>query len=110
MYFMNFKFDDVFYLRLLFVNRKKCIFFDDIKTVNVQIARASNEKIVFQLLSYKQICVELELIDDDDEWNAIMIEIIEFDIATMLKKLFVTILIECNFAKFLKLWTKHKKM
>ena len=110
MYFMNFKSDDVFYLRLLLVNRKKCTSFDDLKIVNVQIEKTSVEKIVFRFLNYKQICVELELIDDDDEWNAIMIEIIEFDIATMLKKLFVTILIECDFAKSLKLWTKHKKM
>ena len=67
MYFMNFKFDDVFYLRLLFVNKKKCIFFDDIKIVNVQIAKTFDEKIVFQFLNYKQICVEFELIDDDNE-------------------------------------------
>ena len=67
MYFMNFKLNDVFYLRLLFVNRKKCIFFDDLKIVNVQIEKTFDEKIVFQFLNYKQICVEFELIDDDDE-------------------------------------------
>ena len=76
----------------------------------MQIEKTSVEKIASQLLNYKQICVELELIDDDDEWNAIMIEITEFDIAIMLRKLFVTILIECDFAKLLKLWNKHKKM
>ena len=67
MYFMNFKLNDVFYLRLLLVNRKKCTFFDDLKIVNVQIENAFVEKIVFQFLNYKQICVEFELIDDDDE-------------------------------------------
>ena len=64
---MNFKSDDVFYLRLLLVNRKKCTSFDDLKIVNVQIEKTSVEKIVFRFLNYKQICVELELIDDDDE-------------------------------------------
>ena len=64
---MNFKSNDVFYLRLLFVNRKKYIFFNDLKIVNVQIEKTFDEKIVFQFLNYKQICVEFELIDDDDE-------------------------------------------
>ena len=67
MYFMNFKLDDVFYLRLLLVNRKKCIFFDDIRIVDVQVEKTFDEKIASQLLNYKQICVEFELIDDDDE-------------------------------------------
>ena len=67
MYFMSFKSDDVFYLRLLLVNRKRCISFDDIRIVDVQVERASDEEIASQLLNYKQICVELELIDDDDE-------------------------------------------
>ena len=67
MYFMSFKFDDVFYLRLLLVNKKRYISFDDIRIVNVQIEKTSDGKIASQLLSYKQICVELDLIDDDDE-------------------------------------------
>ena len=110
MYFMSPKSDDVFYLRLLLANRKGCISFDDLRTVNVQIERAPDGETAPQLLSYKQTCVELGLTDDDDEWDAAMAEATEFGTATMLRKLFVTILIECGPAKPLKLWTKHKKM
>ena len=109
MYYMNFKFDDVFYLRLLFCNRKKIIFFENLKTIDMQISKISKNEMKSRFFNYKQICVKLDLIDDDDEWNVVMIEITEFDTTTMFKKLFVTILTECAFVELLQLWNTHKK-
>ena len=67
MYYMNFKFDDVFYLRLLLCNRKKVISFENLKTIDMQISKTSKNEIKSRLFSYKQICVKFDLTDDDDE-------------------------------------------
>ena len=43
MYYINFKFDDIFYLRLLIFNRKKITFFENLKTIDVQISKNFNK-------------------------------------------------------------------
>ena len=48
MFFMKSKIEKMFYLRLLFINRKKCIFFNNLKTVFVQIENVESNVIQFQ--------------------------------------------------------------
>ena len=108
MYFMSLKADEIFYLRVLLCNRKRIIFFENIRIVNVQIEDAENEVMKFRLMINKKTCVTLKLTDNDNEWHEAIIEIIEFEIVAMLRDLLLTILLKCEFFEPRKLWKKHK--
>ena len=65
---MKLKIEKMFYLRLLFINRKKCIFFNDLKTVFVQIENVESNVIQSQWIKiYKNVYVAFDLIDNDNE-------------------------------------------
>ena len=67
-YFMSFKIDSFFYLRLLLFNKKRCTSFENLRIVFVQIENIENEKTKLQLMKiYINVCVTLKLIDNDDE-------------------------------------------
>ena len=68
MYFINVKIDELFYLRLLFVNRINCTSFENLKTMFVQIKVAKKNQIEIRLLNiYKNVCRVFKLIDNDNE-------------------------------------------
>ena len=67
MYYMNFKFDNIFYLWLLFCNRKKIVFFENLKTIDMQIFEISKNEMKLRFFNYKQICIKFDLIDNDNE-------------------------------------------
>ena len=99
MYFMNFKCDDIFYMRLLLANRKKVTSFDDLKIIEVQMKNSEKSIIMSQLLlNFKQTCNLLDLIENNDERHATLNEIIDFDTTIMLRDLLMTILLECDSA------------
>ena len=68
MYFINFKFDEIFYLRLLLNHVKKIISFENLKIVNVQIENVVNEMIERQILKFfKNVCIQFEFTNNDDK-------------------------------------------
>ena len=67
MYFINFKINKKFYFRMLLCNRKKIIFFENIRTVNVQIKNVEKKIIKSRFIINKKTCVILKLIDNDNE-------------------------------------------
>ena len=108
-YFISFKIDDVFYLRLLLFNRKKCTSFENLRTIFVQIESAKKSVTKSRLMKiYHDVCITLKLIDNDDEWHVVMTKTIEFDTIAMIKSLMMTILLKCVSTQSLKLWKKYK--
>ena len=68
MYFMNFKIDTIFYIRLLFFNRKRCTSFEKFRIVFVQIENVKKNLIERRLMKiYKNVCIALKLTKHDDE-------------------------------------------
>ena len=68
MFFIKSKIKKMFYFRLLFTNRKKCIFFNDLKIVFVQIENVELNIIQLQWMKfYKNVCAVFDLIDNDNE-------------------------------------------
>ena len=108
MYFINFKFEEVFYLRLLLSNRKNVIFFENFRTVDVQIENATTKITKRRFMINKKTCVILKFIVFDDEWHEIMKKIIEFETTAMLRNLLLIIFLKCASAESLKLWKQHK--
>ena len=108
-YFMNFKIDDVFYLRLLLFNRKRYTSFENLRTIFVQIENVEKNVTKSRLMKiYHDACIALKLIDNDDEWHVVMTKTIEFDTIAMIKSLMMTILLKCVSTQSLRLWEKHK--
>ena len=96
MFFIKSKIEKMFYFRLLFINRKKCIFFNDLKTVFVQIKKVESNVIQFQWMKiYKNVCIIFDLIDNDNEWHIAFTKITLFEIVIMFRNFMITILIEC---------------
>ena len=68
MYFMNLKIDEIFYLRLLLFNRKRCTSFENLRTIFVQIENVEKNVTKSRLMKiYHDACIILRLIDNDDE-------------------------------------------
>ena len=65
MYFINFKVNEIFYFQLLFCNRKKIIFFENIRTMNMQIKNATKKIKKFRFIINKKIYVFLNLTNND---------------------------------------------
>ena len=64
---MNFKFEKVFYFRLLLSNRKNVIFFENFRIVDVQIENATTKITKRRFMINKKTCVILKFIVFDDE-------------------------------------------
>ena len=65
MYFINFKVNEIFYFQLLFCNRKKIIFFENIRTMNMKIKNATKKIKKFRFIINKKIYVFLNLTNND---------------------------------------------
>ena len=108
-YFMSLKIDDVFYLRLLLFNKKRCTSFENLRTIFIQIENVEKSVTKSRLMkTYHDVCITLKLIDNDDEWHVVMTKTIEFDTIAMIKSLMMTILLKCVSTQSLRLWEKHK--
>ena len=108
-YFIDVKINELFYLRLLFVNLINCTSFEKLKTMFLQIENAKRNQIKIRLLNiYKNACRVFELIDNDDEWHVVMTKTIEFDTTIIFRNLIIIILLKCAFVESTKLWENHK--
>ena len=108
MYFINFKINKIFYFRLLLCNRKKTIFFKNIRTINMQIKNATKKVKKSRLIINKKTYVFLSFINNDKKWYKTIKKAIEFEIIVILQDLLLTIFFEYEFFEFRTLWKKHK--
>ena len=96
MYFVNPKAGDLYHLRMLLTHRCGCASFEELRTVNGR------------LCEWKEACYEMGLIDDDREFAECLQEASDFATASMLRTLFIGILIESQPTNPRSLWDKFK--
>ena len=74
----------------------------------VQMKNAKKNQIELRLLNiYKNACRVFELIDNDDEWHAVITETIEFNTTIMFRNLMMIILLKCKSTESKRLWKTH---
>lgn len=76
---------DCFYLRMLLHHIKGPESFNDLKTING-----------IEFPTYREACMELGLLENDNHWNTILYEASEIDMPKRIRNLFVIILTHCN--------------
>ncbi|GFY41474.1 ATP-dependent DNA helicase [Trichonephila inaurata madagascariensis] len=86
-----------FYLRLLFVNVTGRLSFQDIRKVNGQ-----------QYPTYKDTCLSLGLLEDDDQWDCMFTEAALNCTAIQIRLLYAIVLTTCFLAREETLWDNHK--
>ena len=69
MYFMNSKANEMFYLKLLLVNKKDCISFENLKIVFIQIENVDKMIVIVSHVcdNFKNACVVLNFTNNNDE-------------------------------------------
>ena len=96
MYFINPRSGDLYYLRMLLTHRRGCVSFEELRTIDGK------------LCGWKEACYELGLIDDDQAFADCLQEASGFATASMLRILYIGILIECQPTNPRALWDKFK--
>ncbi|GJY61331.1 DNA helicase [Tanacetum coccineum] len=87
---------DLFYFRMLLCHKKGCKSPDEVRTINGQL-----------LPTYRAACEALGLLGDDKEWDVALEESTVSATSAELRMLFAQILVYCDVADPMKLWTKH---
>uniref|UniRef100_A0A453BGH0 ATP-dependent DNA helicase n=1 Tax=Aegilops tauschii subsp. strangulata TaxID=200361 RepID=A0A453BGH0_AEGTS len=85
-----------YYLRVLLNHVRGATSFDDLKTVNGKACG-----------SFKEVCEQLGLIEDDRTLDDCMTEATTFQMPTALRRLFATILVFYEATQIRQLWDKH---
>jgi hypothetical protein len=88
---------DRYYLRLLLINVPGAKSFEHIKTVNGH-----------ECETFKQACLELHLIEDDQEWTRCFDEALIFSSGSSLRGLFVTALTFGELVDPVALWIQYR--
>ena len=86
-----------YYLRILLTRVRGATSFDDLKTVEG-----------CNCSSFKEACIRLSLLQDDDEWNACLLEASAVQSGKQLRNLFASILLFCQPVNPEVLWNEHK--
>ncbi|CAF4943981.1 unnamed protein product [Pieris macdunnoughi] len=94
---VNPKQTECFYLRLLLVNVTGPLSFQDIRKVNGQ-----------QYSTYKDACLALGLLEDDNQWECMFAEAALNCTAIQIRLLFAIVLTTCFPARAQILWDNHK--
>ncbi|GFT35817.1 ATP-dependent DNA helicase [Trichonephila clavipes] len=89
---------ECFYLRLLLVNVTGPLSFQDIRKVNGQ-----------QYPTYKDACLALRLLEDDNQWECMLAEVALNCTAIQIRRLFAIVLTTCFPARAQILWEIHKR-
>ena len=97
MYFLGPKAGDRFYLRQLLCHVKGAVSFEDLRTVHGHTYS-----------TYKEACIMLGLAFNDREYDEALAEAAQSSTGTVIRSLFVVILLECNPVDPLRLWETHK--
>jgi hypothetical protein len=87
---------DTFYLRILLHHKPGATSFEDLRTIQGKTRS-----------TFKEACIQLNLLQDDNEWQQCMSEAGQIQRAAAVRALFVSILLFCEPADPLKLYTDH---
>ncbi|GBL76140.1 hypothetical protein AVEN_234426-1 [Araneus ventricosus] len=96
-YTINPRQTECFYLRLLLVNVTGPLSFQDIRKVDGQ-----------QYPTYKDACLALGLLEDDNQWDSMLAEAALNCTGTQIRLLFAIVLTTCFPARAQMLWDNHK--
>lgn len=96
-YTVNPRQTECFYLRLLLVNVTGPLSFQDIRKVDGQ-----------QYPTYKDACLALGLLEDDNHWDSMLAEAALNCTGTQIRLLFAIVLTTCFPARAQMLWDNHK--
>ncbi|GBM86776.1 hypothetical protein AVEN_203254-1 [Araneus ventricosus] len=96
-YTVNPRQTECFYLRLLLVNVTGPLSFQDIRKVDGQ-----------QYPTYKDACLALGLLEDDNQWDSMLAEAALNCTGTQIRLLFAIVLTTCFPARAQMLWDNHK--
>ncbi|XP_074000087.1 uncharacterized protein [Rhodnius prolixus] len=96
-YTVNPRQTECFYLRLLLVNVTGPLSFQDIRKVDGQ-----------QYPTYKDACLALGLLEDDNHWDSMLAEAALNCTGTQIRLLFAIVLATCFPARAQMLWDNHK--
>jgi hypothetical protein len=94
-----------YHLRLLLLNVKGAISFDDLKLIRKLDGLRMN---IRKYATFAEACLARGLIRDDEEWKKALEEANSFEMPWKLRELFALILVHCNPAKPDELWEKFK--
>ncbi|XP_074336028.1 uncharacterized protein LOC141673193 [Apium graveolens] len=86
------------YLRLLLSKVRGCTSFRSLQTVNG-----------VHYSTFKDACKSLGLLDDDNEWHAVMKECAVSSFPAQIRQLFIHIIVNCQVTDMRKLWDDHWK-
>ena len=86
-----------FFLRLLLLHTPGATSFEDLRTVDGVL-----------LETFCEACASRGLLQDDAEWQNVLVEAAGFQMPNQLRQLFVIILTHCEPSDPLSLWTAHK--
>ena len=86
-----------FFLRLLLLHTPGATSFEDLRTVDGVL-----------LETFREACASRGLLQDDAEWQNVLVEAAGFQMPKQLRQLFAIILTHCEPSDPLSLWTAHK--
>ena len=86
-----------FFLRLLLLHTPGATSFEDLRTVDGVL-----------LETFLEACASRGLLQDDAEWQNVLVEAAGFQMPKQLRQLFAVILTHCETSDPLYLWTAHK--
>jgi hypothetical protein len=98
MYFVGPSGGERFYLRLLLTVVKGPTSFEDLRTFDGVLHD-----------NFKSACIARGLLDSDEQWDRSLAEAALWQTGSQLRELFVCILLRCQPASPLQLWTDHEK-
>lgn len=89
--------DECFYLRLLLINVRGPTSFLDLKTVNGQLYP-----------TYRRACQELNLLENDNHWNATLMDASNTGSPQQIRSLFAIIIATCFPSNPMELWLTYR--
>ncbi|XP_057305457.1 uncharacterized protein LOC130642388 [Hydractinia symbiolongicarpus] len=97
MYSVSPRTGELFYLRMLLLHTPGATSFEDLRTVNGNVAE-----------TFRDACLLRGLLQDDTEWNNTLQEAVNFQMPRQLRQLFAVILTHCEPSDPFTLWTRYK--
>ncbi|XP_057292987.1 uncharacterized protein LOC130621642 [Hydractinia symbiolongicarpus] len=97
MYSVSPRAGELFYLRMLLLHTPGATSFEDLRTVNGNVAE-----------TFRDACLLRGLLQDDTKWNNTLQEAVNFQMPRQLRQLFAEILTHCEPSDPFTLWTRYK--
>ncbi|XP_057294730.1 uncharacterized protein LOC130623277 [Hydractinia symbiolongicarpus] len=97
MYSVSPRAGELFYLRMLLLHTRGVTSYEDLRTVDGNVAE-----------TFRETCLLRGLLQDDTKWNNTLQEAVNFQMPRQLRQLFAIILIHCEPSDPFTLWTRYR--